>query len=435
MSIAPLLDGPPVKVGVFGGTGLYSMDGLTGLREVAVATPFGDPSAVVTVGELDGVRVAFIPRHGRGHSILPSEIPARANVYAMKLLGVERLISISAVGSLREYIEPLHMVVPDQIIDRTQARPSTFFGEGLAVHIAFGEPFCPELSGMLAEAAAGTGATVHRDGTYLVMEGPAFSTRAESQMYRGWGADVIGMTALPEAKLAREAEMCFAVLATATDYDAWHADARRRDGRRRPRQPEAERGPLGNGAAPSHPQARRHGRLRMPVGALKRYRNEAGAGAEGDVGTPGAACRPSTCRKTKHWERRRRGAKQPHEWRSKTMEHGRQDPGEPYRRISVQEAYEMQQEGALVVDVRRPDEWVTGHARGAVHIPVDDMLNEAETNLPKDQDLLFICAAGVRSGLAAEMASALGFEAARLYNVEQGTPTWIQADLPTDVGE
>ena len=154
---APLLDGPPVKVGVFGGTGLYSMDGLTGLREVAVATPFGDPSAVVTVGELDGVRVAFIPRHGRGHRILPSEIPARANVYAMKLLGVERLISISAVGSLREYIKPLHMVVPDQIIDRTQARPNTFFGEGLAVHIAFGEPFCAELSGMLAEAAAGTG--------------------------------------------------------------------------------------------------------------------------------------------------------------------------------------------------------------------------------------------------------------------------------------
>ena len=227
MSTAPLLDGPPVKVGVFGGTGLYSMDGLTGLREVAVATPFGDPSAVVTVGELDGVRVAFIPRHGRGHRILPSEIPARANVYAMKLLGVERLISVSAVGSLREYIEPLHMVVPDQIIDRTQARPNTFFGEGLAVHIAFGEPFCAELSGMLADAAAGTGATVHRDGTYLVMEGPAFSTRAESQMYRGWGADVIGMTALPEAKLAREAEMCFAVLATATDYDAWretHAD-------------------------------------------------------------------------------------------------------------------------------------------------------------------------------------------------------------------
>ena len=223
MSTAPLLDGPPVKVGVFGGTGLYSMDGLAGLREVAVATPFGDPSAVVTVGELNGVRVAFIPRHGRGHRILPSEIPARANVYAMKLLGVERLISISAVGSLRESIEPLHMVVPDQIIDRTQARPNTFFGEGLAVHIAFGEPFCPELSGMLAEAAAGTGATVHRDGTYLVMEGPAFSTRAESQMYRGWGADVIGMTALPEAKLAREAEMCFAVLATATDYDAWHA--------------------------------------------------------------------------------------------------------------------------------------------------------------------------------------------------------------------
>jgi 5'-methylthioadenosine phosphorylase len=214
--------GSPVKVGVFGGTGLYSMEGLTELQEVEVSTPYGDPSDVISVGKFDGIPVAFLPRHGKGHRILPGEIPVRANIYAMKLLGVERLISISAVGSLREDIEPLHMVVPDQVIDRTRSRPTTFFGDGLAAHVAFGDPFCSELSEELAMAAGDTDATVHRGGTYLVMEGPAFSTRAESEMYRSWGASVIGMTALPEAKLAREAEMCFAVLATATDYDSWH---------------------------------------------------------------------------------------------------------------------------------------------------------------------------------------------------------------------
>ena len=212
----------PVKVGVLGGTGLYEMDGLTGLHEVSVTTPYGDPSDVITVGELEGMGVAFLPRHGKGHRLLPSEIPVRANIYALKQLGVERLISVSAVGSLREEIEPMHMVVPDQIIDRTRSRPGTFFGDGLVAHVAFGDPFCPELSELLAQAADDTDATVHRGGTYLVMEGPAFSTRAESKLYQSWGASVIGMTASPEAKLAREAEMCFAVLATATDYDAWH---------------------------------------------------------------------------------------------------------------------------------------------------------------------------------------------------------------------
>jgi 5'-methylthioadenosine phosphorylase len=214
--------GQPVKIGVIGGTGLYQMDGLADLHEVDLTTPYGNPSDTITIGSLDGVEVAFLPRHGRGHRILPSEIPVRANIYALKMLGVERLLSVSAVGSLKQDIAPLDMVVPDQIIDRTRQRPSTFFGEGLVAHVAYGEPFCAELSDLLAVAADDTEATIHRGGTYLVMEGPAFSTRAESQLYQSWGASIIGMTASPEAKLAREAEMCFAVLATATDYDAWH---------------------------------------------------------------------------------------------------------------------------------------------------------------------------------------------------------------------
>ena len=212
----------PVRIGVFGGTGLYRMEGLDNVREVTVTTPFGDPSDAITIGELAGTSVAFLPRHGRGHRLMPSEIPVRANVYALKELGVERLVSISAVGSLRGDIEPLDMVVPDQLIDRTRSREATFFGGGLVAHIAFGEPFCPELSELVTTAADDTDSTVHRGGAYVVMEGPAFSTRAESDLYRSWGASIIGMTALPEAKLAREAEMCFAVLATATDYDAWH---------------------------------------------------------------------------------------------------------------------------------------------------------------------------------------------------------------------
>ncbi len=210
------------RVGVFGGTGLYQMEGLSNVRQVTVNTPFGPPSDAITIGELEGVSVAFLPRHGVGHRILPSEIPVRANVWAMKALGVERLISVSAVGSLQEQIAPLDMVVPDQLIDRTKGRPATFFGEGLVAHVALADPFCPELSELLADAADDTEANVHRGGTYLVMEGPAFSTRAESALYRSWGASIIGMTALPEAKLAREAELCFAVLATATDYDSWH---------------------------------------------------------------------------------------------------------------------------------------------------------------------------------------------------------------------
>ncbi len=213
---------PQARVGVFGGTGLYQMEGLADVRQVSVDTPFGPPSDAITIGTLDGVSVAFLPRHGVGHRILPSEIPVRANVWAMKALGVERLVSVSAVGSLQEEIAPLDMVVPDQLIDRTKGRPATFFGEGLVAHVALADPFCPDLSDLLATAADDTEATVHRGGTYLVMEGPAFSTRAESALYRSWGASIIGMTALPEAKLAREAELCYAVLATATDYDSWH---------------------------------------------------------------------------------------------------------------------------------------------------------------------------------------------------------------------
>lgn len=214
----------PVRIGVVGGTGLYEMDNLADVQEVTISTPYGDPSDAITVGTLNGIRIAFLPRHGRGHRISPSEIPVRANIHALKQLGVERLISVSAVGSLRRDIEPLDIVVPDQLIDRTKQRDNTFFSEGLVAHIAFGDPFCLELSELLGTAAGDTDATVHEGGTYVVMEGPSFSTRAESELYRSWGADIIGMTALPEAKLAREAEMCFAVLATATDYDSWHPE-------------------------------------------------------------------------------------------------------------------------------------------------------------------------------------------------------------------
>jgi 5'-methylthioadenosine phosphorylase len=198
------------------------MDGLRDARDVRVDTPFGPTSDAIVIGTLDGRGVAFLPRHGAGHRILPSELPARANIWALKSLGVEYIISVSAVGSLREDIEPLHMVVPDQLIDRTSGRPSTFFGEGLVAHVAFADPFCPDLRAVLGEATQRTGAVVHRGGAYVAIEGPAFSTRAESNLYRSWSADVIGMTALPEAKLAREAEICYAVLACSTDYDCWH---------------------------------------------------------------------------------------------------------------------------------------------------------------------------------------------------------------------
>jgi 5'-methylthioadenosine phosphorylase len=212
----------PVRAAVIGGSGFYQMEGLSSVETVSVDTPFGPPSDAITIGVLDGQRVAFLPRHGVGHRLLPSEIPARANIWALKSLGVEFIISVSAVGSLREDIEPQDMVVPDQVIDRTRGRTSTFFGEGLVAHIGFADPFCDHLRGILSGATRETGVTVHNGGTLIVMEGPAFSTRAESHLYRSWSADIIGMTALPEAKLAREAEICYAMLACSTDYDCWH---------------------------------------------------------------------------------------------------------------------------------------------------------------------------------------------------------------------
>ena len=215
---------PQAQIGVIGGSGLYEMAELEDVEEVRVDTPFGDPSDRIVLGSLGGRRVAFLPRHGRGHRINPSGLPTRANIFALKLLGVQRIISVSAVGSLREEIKPLDMVVPDQIIDRTKGRPSTFFDKGIVVHIGFAEPFCPQLSALLSDQAARLQVTVHEGGTYLAMEGPQFSTVAEANLYRSWGASIIGMTAAPEAKLAREAEMCYAVLASSTDYDVWHPD-------------------------------------------------------------------------------------------------------------------------------------------------------------------------------------------------------------------
>jgi 5'-methylthioadenosine phosphorylase len=216
-----------VKIGIIGGSGLYKMEALTEVEEVQIDTPFGSPSDALIVGTLEGTRVAFLARHGRNHTLMPSELPFRANIYAMKRLGVDYLISASAVGSLQAEVKPLDMVVPDQFIDRTKNRVSTFFGEGIVAHIAFGEPVCTSLAGILAEAIASLNlpdVTLHRGGTYVCMEGPAFSTKAESNLYRSWGASIIGMTNLPEAKLAREAEIAYATLALATDYDCWHPD-------------------------------------------------------------------------------------------------------------------------------------------------------------------------------------------------------------------
>lgn len=216
-----------VKIGIIGGSGLYKMEALKDVEEVQVETPFGAPSDALIVGTLDGTRVAFLARHGRNHTLMPSELPFRANIYAMKSLGVEYLISASAVGSLKAEAKPLDMVVPDQFIDRTRNRISTFFGEGLVAHIAFGDPVCPKLAGLLADAIESlelSEVTLHRGGTYVCMEGPAFSTKAESHLYRSWGATIIGMTNLPEAKLAREAEIAYATLAMVTDYDCWHPD-------------------------------------------------------------------------------------------------------------------------------------------------------------------------------------------------------------------
>jgi 5'-methylthioadenosine phosphorylase len=212
------------EVGIIGGSGLYEIEGFTEVREVHIDTPFGPPSDAFMVGRLEGRSVAFLPRHARGHRLLPSELNFRANVYALKTLGVERILSVSAVGSLKDAYEPLHMVVPDQLVDRTYGRESTFFGRGLVAHVAFAEPFCGELRGVMAAACREAGATVHEGGTYICIEGPHFSTKAESELYRSWGMDIIGMTNLQEAKLAREAEICYVTLAMVTDYDCWHPE-------------------------------------------------------------------------------------------------------------------------------------------------------------------------------------------------------------------
>jgi len=212
-------------LGVIGGSGLYQMDGLGRVRELEVRTPFGRPSDKLIRGKLGEVDVIFLARHGRGHRWLPTEVNFRANIFALKKLGVEHIISVSAVGSLRAEIAPGHVVIPNQFIDRTSQRPSTFFGKGLVAHVSLADPFCQRLSQILAAAAAAEGASVHNGGTYLCMEGPQFSTRAESHLYRSWGAHVIGMTNLQEAKLAREAEICFGTLALATDYDCWNEHA------------------------------------------------------------------------------------------------------------------------------------------------------------------------------------------------------------------
>ena len=212
------------KIGIIGGSGLYSMPGFEEHQELSIDTPWGPPSDKYFVGRLEGREVAFLSRHGRGHRISPSEINFRANIYGMKSLGVERIISLSAVGSLKEEHKPLDFVLPDQFFDRTRGRVSTFFGEGLVAHVSFADPVCPHLSAIVAEACQAAGVTAKRGGTYLCMEGPAFSTKAESNVYRSWGMDVIGMTNLQEAKLAREAEICYVTVAMVTDYDCWHAD-------------------------------------------------------------------------------------------------------------------------------------------------------------------------------------------------------------------
>jgi len=216
---------PQVSIGIIGGSGLYELPGFKEIGQISLNTPFGKPSGPYHLFESEGVTVAFLARHGAGHVITPSELPARANIFGFKMLGVDKLLSISAVGSLKEAIAPEHFVVPDQVIDRTRGRASSFFGGGIVGHISFAEPFCTELSRIVHETlAAGLDVPVHRGGTYLCMEGPAFSTRAESLLYRSWGADIIGMTALPEAKLAREAEMSYAVIAMSTDYDCWKVE-------------------------------------------------------------------------------------------------------------------------------------------------------------------------------------------------------------------
>jgi 5'-methylthioadenosine phosphorylase len=211
-----------IKIGIIGGSGLYDMPGLTDRSEMDMPTPFGAPSDRLILGTLGGQKVVFLSRHGRGHRYMPSELNFRANIYALKMLGVERILSVSAVGSLKEEIAPLDIVLPDQFLDRTRGRISTFFGNGVVAHISFGDPVCPDLLAQVHQAAHKAGIPAKKGGTYVCMEGPAFSTKAESNLYRSWGMDVIGMTNLQEAKLAREAEICYLTIALATDYDCWH---------------------------------------------------------------------------------------------------------------------------------------------------------------------------------------------------------------------
>lgn len=211
-------------VAVIGGTGIYDPELFGEPEEVEVDTPFGRPSDAILVGEVAGVETAFLPRHGRGHTHSPTDVPYRANIFALKKLGVERVVGINAVGSLRAEVEPLHFLVPDQVYDRTKNRASSFFGEGVVAHIGFADPFCPELAHLAAEASGDAGVAVHRGGTYVCIEGPSFSSRAESEVYRSMGHDVVGMTVLPEAKLAREAELCYSVITSITDYDVWHEE-------------------------------------------------------------------------------------------------------------------------------------------------------------------------------------------------------------------
>jgi 5'-methylthioadenosine phosphorylase len=215
---------PQASIGIIGGSGLYTMTGLSGTKEIRVKTPFGDPSEAIVTGTLEGKRVAFLARHGRGHRILPSEINFRANIYALKLLGVDRIISVSAVGSLKEELAPGEFLVADQFVDRTRNRVSTFFGEGLVAHVTFDKPTCPQVSRILVDASVHCGVKVHYKGTYICMEGPQFSTLAEAHMHRAMQFDVIGMTNVTEAKLAREAELCYGTIAMITDYDCWHPD-------------------------------------------------------------------------------------------------------------------------------------------------------------------------------------------------------------------
>lgn len=213
-----------VKLAVIGGSGVYDIEALTDIEERHISTPFGDPSDSIVIGSLSGKRIAFLPRHGRGHRLTPSEVPYRANIWALKSLGVERIISISACGSMKEKYAPRHIVLPDQVYDNTKRRDYSFFGDGLVAHIGIADPFCSHLRQVLYEAVKRAGGTVHMGGTFIVIEGPRFSTRGESNIYRSWGVDIIGMTAVPEAQLAREAEICYATMAHVTDYDVWHEE-------------------------------------------------------------------------------------------------------------------------------------------------------------------------------------------------------------------